>query len=364
MASALALRYLLSVPEPQNIIIFAPTWVGDLVMATGPIAAVRAAYPDAKLTLLAKPGRDKIVSGSADIDEVIVDRSGGSLRGIWRLAGELRARRFDLGLLFPNSIRVAALAFLARIPRRIGYRRDGRGLLLTDAIEYERENGKRKPVPMPLFYERILARAGIELPDTRPRLVVTESCEAQAREFAERVGISPGERLVGLNPGASYGASKLWPPAHFAALADKLHRRWRRRTIVLVGPGEEPIAAEIEQAMETPVISTASDILPLDVLKPIVRDLDLLVSTDTGTRQYAVAFDVPVAVVMGPTDPRYSGIHLEKSTVVRHDVDCGPCHLKVCPIDHKCMVGITADEVFARIEELDERVGVFDKADS
>ena len=135
--------------------------------------------------------------------------------------------------------------------------------------------------------------------------------------------------------------------------------RYGLRSIIFLGPGEEGIGDAIEKRMETPVINTAPDILPLDVLKPVVRDLKLMVSTDTGPRQYAVAFEVPVVVVMGPTDPRYSGLHLERTEVIRHDVPCGPCHLKVCPIDHRCMVGITPEEVLERVEILDRRVGIF-----
>lgn len=328
-------------------------------MATGPLAALRGAFPGARITMLIKPGRDGILQGSPDIDEIVIDRSQHSPLGLWRLARHLRVRRFDLALLLPNSLRVALLAFLAGIPRRVGYRRGARAMLLTDIVEYEREGRRRKPVPMPLFYRALCAKVGVDVHDTRPRLPVTEECERRAREHRARLGIREGEALIGLNPGASFGASKLWPPEHFARTADALHRRYGLRSLIFVGPGEEAIGDAIEQRMETPVVNTARRILPLDVLKPFVRDLKLLVSTDTGPRQYAVAFGTPVVVVMGPTDPRYSGIHLERTEVIRHDVPCGPCHLKVCPIDHRCMVGIAPEEVLAKVEELDRRLGIF-----
>ncbi len=346
--------------RPRKILVIAPSWVGDIVMATGPLAALRASAPDGEIAVLVRPGRDGIISGSGDVDEVIVDRSGKRWRGLWRLARELRARRFDLALVLPNSWRSAALAALARIPARVGYRRDGRGILLTAGVEYERdESGRRVPVPMPLFYKKLFARAGVEVADTHPRLGVTDECEREATAIRERLGIAPGEKLIGLNPGASFGASKLWPPESFARVADALFEARGLRSIIFLGPGEEAIGDAIAAHASSPVINTASEILGLDVLKPFVRDLVLLVSTDTGPRQYAVAFGVPVVVVMGPTDPRYSGIHLERSEVVRHDVPCGPCHLKVCPIDHVCMVGITPEEVLERIAALDERIGVF-----
>ncbi len=343
----------------NNILIVGPSWVGDIVMATAALAAVRRTFPDARITMLLKPGRDRILEGFEAIDEVLIDRSGHSPLGLWRLSRELRSRRFDRALLLPNSLRVAALAFLARIPRRVGYRLGGRAILLTDVVECQREGKKRKPVPMPLFYRALCAKVGVAVEDTRPRLSVSSECEERASEYRARLGISEGEALIGLNPGASFGASKLWPPEHFARAADALHARYGLRSIIFLGPGEEGIGDAIEKRMETPVINTAPDILPLDVLKPVVRDLKLMVSTDTGPRQYAVAFGVPVVVVMGPTDPRYSGIHLERTEVIRHDVPCGPCHLKVCPIDHRCMVGITPEEVLERVEALDARLSIF-----
>jgi heptosyltransferase-2 len=344
---------------PQRILIRAPNWVGDLVMATANFADLRRAYPDAHITVLLKPGRDKILEGSPDLDEIVFDRAGNSLRAMWALARELRRQAYDLTVLFPNSFRTALIAFLARVPRRAGYRRNLRSVLLTDGVKYDVENGKRVPMPMPLFYSKLCERLEVPFGDGRPRLFVSSDCEERATEVRRELGIADGEPLVGLNPGASFGASKLWPPEYFAAFGDAVTERWGLRTILFVGPGEESIGNAIAEGMKYPPINTSARPLPLDILKPFIRDLKLLVTTDTGPRQYAVAFDVPTLVVMGPTDPRYSGINLEKTEVVRHDVPCGPCHLKVCPLDHVCMRGISPEEMFTRLDELHARVGVF-----
>ena len=278
---------------------------------------------------------------------------------MWRLARELKRERFDLAILFPASFRAALISFLAGIPRRVGYSRNGRTVLLTDPVQYEREGGRRRPVPMPILFAKLCQKAGVPSGDGRPRLHVTAECEAKAKEHRKALGITEGEELVGINPGASFGSSKLWPAGHFSKLADAITDRYGLRTIVLVGPGEEPIAHEIVSRARTKPIFNPSRLVPLDVLKPFVRDLKLLVTTDTGPRHYAVAFGVPVLVIMGSTDPRHTAINLEKTDVVRHDVPCGPCHLKTCPIDHRCMVGITPEEVLSRLEGLDQRVRVF-----
>ncbi len=344
---------------PRKILIRAPNWVGDVVMATANFADVRRAFPDAEISVLLKPGREKILEGSKDFDRVILDRAGNSFLKLWMLARELRRERFDLAIIFPNSFRSAWLAWLARIPRRAGYRRNLRSLLLTDGVDYEMDGAKRLPVPMPVFYSKICEAVGVPTSDLRLRLFVTPECEERAVAHRRALGIAEGERLIGLNPGASFGASKLWPPSHFAAVGDALTERHGLRTIIFVGPGEEPIAESIAASMKHKPIYDPKRLVPLDVLKPFVRDLKLMVTTDTGPRHYAVAFGVPVVVVMGPTHPDYTSIHLERQEVVRHDVPCGPCHLKVCPIDHKCMVGIKPDEVLDRIHQLDQRLGVF-----
>lgn len=346
----------------DRILIRAPNWVGDVVMATASFADVRRAFPEAEISVLLKPGRQLILEGSTDHDRVLFDRAGNCPIRMGRLARELRSHRFDLALIFPNSFRTALVCALAGIPRRVGYRRNLRGPLLTHPVEYEREGRKRRPVPMSEFYAKLCARVGVPPGSGAPRLAVTPECEQRAEEFRRALGIAPGEPIVGLNPGASFGASKLWPSRHFAKLADSIVERYGLRSLILTGPGEEGIAREIVSLSTRPPLWDPELKLPLDVLKPVIRDLQWLVTTDTGPRHYAVAFGVPVVVVMGPTDPRYTASNLERTEVVRHDVPCGPCHLKVCPIDHRCMAGIEPEEVLERIELLRRRLGGHERA--
>jgi heptosyltransferase-2 len=328
-------------------------------MATSSFADARRAFPGARISILLKPGRERILEGSTDHDRIIHDPGGNGPGRLWALARALRKERFDMAIVLPTSFRSALVPFLAGIPRRFGYGLNGRSLLLTDVLRPEMEGARRRPVPMPIFYSRVCELAGIPAGDGRPRLSVTPACEERARAVRESLEIREGEPVIGLNPGASFGSSKLWPSEHFARLADLLTRRYGSRTMILVGPGEERIAEEIISRAETRPIYDPAVKIGLDVLKPVVRDLKLLVTTDTGPRHYAVAFGTPVVCVMGSTDPRYTALNLERTEVVRHDVPCGPCHLKTCPIDHRCMVGIGPEEVVERVEALHARVGVF-----
>ena len=329
-------------------------------MATSAFVDIRRSYPNAHIAILVKPGRDGILAGGDYYDELIVDRSPRGLGELMATARELRRRRFDLAILFSDSFRVAAMTALAGIPRRVGYRRNLRSLLLTEPLRYPGLRGVKTPEPMPARYGRILSVLGITPGDSRPVLRVTENEEARLRDRRAKLGVRDGEQLVGLNPGAAFGASKMWPPEHFARLGDAIVERFGARAVILVGPGEEPIAVAIERRMRHRPVSTANSLVPLDELKALVRDLRLLVTTDTGPRHYAVAFRVPVVVLMGPTDPRYTNINLDETELLRReDVECIACHHKVCPIDHRCMRWITPEHVLDRIDRLNEQFDVF-----
>ncbi|MCZ6794979.1 MAG: lipopolysaccharide heptosyltransferase II [Planctomycetota bacterium] len=348
-------------PAVERILVRGPNPVGDLVMATASFADIRRRFPRAHISMFLKPGRHDVVRGADTYDEILVDDSHEGRGSFLRLVRELRRRRFDLAILFTNSLRTALVVALADISARVGYAKGGQGVLLTHRAEPLRDGlrWRWKPRPMPEIYARLCEAAGVRRGDGRPRLFVTPECEGRAQERRRSLGVEDGEKLIGLVPGAGFGSSKLWPSAPFAELADLLSDRYGRRTIIFAGPGEAKIASELASMMKSRPLSTADHPLGLDLLKPFVRDLSLLVTMDTGPRHYAAAFRTPVVVIMGPTDPRWTAANLDESEIVRHDVPCGPCQLPTCPLDHRCMNEISAGEVLAHVQRLDERVGVF-----
>jgi len=339
------------VSEFERIYVRCPNWVGDVVMATPALRALAERFPGAELTVGVRASQHGLLRGLSSIGEMVAeDRSS----GLWESARALRQRRFDLAVILPNSLRTALAAWLARVPERIGYALNGRRWTLTRSIRPERQGRRRRPVPMPIYYLELVRLVGCERDDPRPELAVTAEEAERAEAVFNRWGLRDGDRLIGINPGASFGSSKLWYPERFAAVADAFSRQGRR-VVLLVGPGEEPLAREIERAAAERLINTASDVLPLDLLKPVIRRLELLVTNDTGPRHIAVAFDVPAVVLMGPTDPRYTAYCLDRTRVIRFDVPCGPCHLKRCPLDHRCMKAITPDHVLAAAGEIQAR---------
>jgi heptosyltransferase-2 len=161
--------------------------------------------------------------------------------------------------------------------------------------------------------------------------------------------------VIGLNPGAKFGSSKCWPAHHFASLADMLTKRWNCKILLFIGPGEEDLGQSIAGLSKAEIINTEPDRIDLALLKPLIKRCQLLVTNDTGPRHYAVAFDVPVVVIMGPTDPRYTDTNLEKTLVLRQPIDCSPCHEKICPRNHECMTEISPHAVLGGIETLLEK---------
>jgi heptosyltransferase-2 len=336
-----------------NILVRLPNWVGDVVMCTPTLAALRETYPRARITYLLKPYVRKIIEGLGFYDNLL-DFEAKGFFGMENLAHSLRLDDYDLALIYPNSFSSAYVAWRAGVPRRVGYATDLRRWLLTDALPFEREGKKRKPVPMVYYYDRIASHVGAELRNPKPVLVPSEEGRQRCYEFFSSRGIGEDEPLAGVSPGAKFGSTKLWLAERFAEVVTRLRDELDMRSVIFCGPGEEEICNAIAEKCEAAKpVNTADRIIALDDAKAFVERLSLMVTTDAGLRHYAVAFDVPVVVVMGPTDRRYTDANLERTTIIQKtEIDCVPCHLKKCPKGNLCMRQISADEVFEAAGEL------------
>ncbi|HEY2589260.1 MAG TPA: lipopolysaccharide heptosyltransferase II [Tepidisphaeraceae bacterium] len=345
--------------EPNKILIVQPSWVGDAVMATPMLRAVRELYPNAHIAYLMRRYVKPLYGGMPWADQIITYRTGKTRakagKGLLHLAARLRAAHFDLGILLPNSFKVALLCKMANIHRVVGYERDGRGFLLTDKLLHVKDNGKFIPSPIVKTYMGIAHYLASKNRDLKLQLFVTPSEAREARDVLAGCGLSPdidrpgahGEPpLVLLNPGAQYGAAKCWRPEYFAELADRLIDE-QNATILLSGiPKERQILETIKRCMKHAPVDLSTKGMTLGSLKGIVRRCDLMVTNDTGPRHIAAAMDVPVVTVFGPTHPEWTEIYFEKERKVAVKVFCGPCQRKVCPLDHRCMTRVTPAMVY------------------
>ena len=340
----------------KRILVRSPNWVGDIVMATPAFRCLRRCYPDAHITVLIKKYGRKVIKAAPWFDEVIEydpDGAHKGFKGHLRLLAQLRACRFDLAVCLLNSQRGAAEALLCGARERVGYDRNGRGWSLTRPVPPPRSQGQIVPVNMVDYYLELCYAAGCSEEPRDTELCVTPDGEQQAEAILERLGRDYSKPLIALNPGAGFGSSKCWGPDYFAAAANQLVEQHNCQIIILSAPSERAIAEAIEAAMKHPVMNPIDAGVDLHNLKSIVRRCRLMLTNDTGTRHYAVAFGLPVVVIMGSTSPRYTDVNLEKTIKVSVDVPCGPCQRKVCTQpEHICMTRVTPQMVVDAVNEL------------
>lgn len=340
-----------SEPDPRSILVVLPTWVGDFVMATPTLRAIRTRFARAHITFLLEPNLRDLVRGGDWMNECIEwppKRTRSPLRRAYRdLAWDLRRRRFEWAVLLPNSFRSALMARLAAARRRIGFDRDGRGWLLTDRLPVRnRRNGRFIPMPLVEYLADLAEAIGCERPGDRLELFTTPDCDESVEARLASLGIADRRPLVVISPGAKYGAAKCWLPERFAAVADRLIEVEDAAIIVTCGPGEEPIARQIGSAMRRKGFVLDTPRLSLGELKSLVQRSDLLLCNDAGPRHFAKAFDVPVVTVFGPTHPEWTATGYEAERIVRIDLACGPCQERICPLGHvECMTGVTVAAV-------------------
>jgi lipopolysaccharide heptosyltransferase II len=345
--------------SPRRILVRAPNWVGDVVMASPALRALRRAHPEAEIDVAIRRYAAPLLRGWQVVDGLVeLDPALGSgFARVRRTARLLRTGGYEAALLLTNSFGTALEARLAGIPRRLGYAGEGRRWLLTDSLPRRPKTkfGYREPEPMVESYLRAAALLGADAAaaDRRYEVALLDEDRAWVEAWAARHGLPRDRPWIGINPGAKFGSSKLWAPERFAAAADGVVRATGGTALLLGGPGEEPLLAEIAAHMREEHFDSGAEIVPLGPLRALVDRLAILLTTDTGTRAIAQACGTPDVTVMGSTHPGWTDSNLDLSRVIRHDVDCGPCHQKTCPLaEHHCMNLVTVDEVVAAAQSL------------
>jgi heptosyltransferase-2 len=329
-----------------------PNWVGDIVMATPVFECLRMNLPDARIVGVLKKGAQGILRDSPWFDG-FVDGDDKSWTGFLEMRRQLRAERPEAAVVLLNSIRSALTMRLSGVRTLYGYRREGRGMLLSGGPLPRREGGRVVAIPMVEYYLELCRWLGLRLPEhPKPRLYIGQALRRRGDALLRDCGVEPTDFLIAMNPGASFGPSKCWPAESFAQLARMCRKNLDAKIVLLFGPGEEALIQTIVDRVGKDMIDLRGRNVDLELLKPLVARCNLMITNDTGPRHYAVALDVPVVVIMGPTDPRYTDANTERTVVVRKELPCSPCHKKVCPTQHECMKAITPDEVFAATETL------------
>jgi heptosyltransferase-2 len=332
------------------------------VLSLPAIRAVRSAFPQAEIAVLARPWVADLYARESAIQRVIPYTAAPGWRG-WpsqrAFAAQLREERFDCAILLQNAFEAALLVWMAGIPRRIGYRRDGRGLLLTDAV----------PAPEPgeiprherFYYLELIRRAGLI-----ERFPTCESVRLEGSEAARAAGCrrfrEAGVALpvVGVSPGAAYGGAKRWPAERFAEAAVQVART-RGASIAVFGSSAERPLCDAATAAARAAGAAAHNFAggtSLSAFLEMAAACRVFLTNDSGAMHIASAAGAPTVAVFGATDDVATGPTGPLARVVREPVACSPCLLRECPIDHRCMTGVTAGRVAREAGELWEASAV------
>jgi heptosyltransferase-2 len=336
----------------MKLLIRATNWVGDAILALPALRAVRTKFPDAHLAIVARPYVADLYRGQNICDELIPYDSNGLHRS-WQsreaLAKELRAKNFDVALLLQNAFDAAWLAWRSRVPRRIGYARDGRSLLLTEAVPVPRPG--ETPSHEKFYYLELLRRIGWlrDLPDDpHIALHVSDAARHRAMQTFVEAGARPHARRIAVGAGASYGSAKCWPPDRFAKALNEFLAD-RDMDVILFGtPGESAVSDAIATSLRRPPINLTGKTSIAD-LPGFLSQCHLFLGNDSGAMHVAAAVGLPIVVIFGPTDPNGTAPVTPRATIVQQKPYCSPCFLRRCPTDHRCMTAITPEMVHAAL---------------
>ena len=342
--------------DPITMLVSAPNWLGDAVMALPAIADVRRHFRNGRLVIAARPAVADLFRLVPGVDEIVPL----TWKGRWWNRSALRADAVALGsigadaaILLPNSFAAAWLVRRAAVPERWGYATDMRRRLLSRAI-----HRPRRSMHQGAYYQHLTSELGIPAGPLQPAIVVAEHAVDAARRLLLERGWDGERPFAVFAPGAAYGTAKRWIPSHVAMLATELVRT-RGMTCVLVGSNADRSTSAVVLA-STPADARARIIdvagsTTLEVLAGVVSLAHVCVSNDSGAMHVAAAIGTPVVAVFGPTRehetaplPCAGG----RTEVLTHAVWCRPCMLRECPIDHRCMTGITPARVFLAVDTL------------
>jgi heptosyltransferase-2 len=336
----------------KRLLIRSTNWIGDAVMTSPAVRAVRSNFPDVRISMLAKPWVAPIFAHSPHVDDIIIYEAGGrhtGVNGTIRLARELRRYRFDAAILLQNAIEAALIAFMAGIPARIGFDTDARKLLLTHPVPCTKAI---KSIHQTGYYLKMLEGAGLVAGSQALELRVGVQDRQQAERTLSAGGITPGRRVIGLNPSATFGPAKQWFPERFAALGDRLAKSHDAAILIFGGPSDRKLGRSIVKMMKSPAVDLSGR-TSLGEAMALIDRCDAFVTNDSGLMHVAAALSTPLVAIFGSTNSTTTSPYSDTSRIVRVPIECSPCMQPVCPLGHmNCMQRVTVEMVAGAVEDL------------
>jgi lipopolysaccharide heptosyltransferase II len=336
----------------KRLLIRSTNWIGDAVMTTPAVRAIRKGFPNAHISLLAKPWVAPVFENSEHIDRLLTydgERRHKGFFGKFRLARDLKKYYFDAAILLQNAFEAALISFLAGIRLRIGYDTDARRLLLTHAVPCTNEIRTKHQTE---YYLNILRGIGIDNDNRDLYLKLNQRDRSRAEKILLQKHLSLDDKIIGINPGATYGPAKQWPADRYARLADRMLSFPGVRIIIFGGPGDKALGQKISGKMRHQPVDLSGK-TSLGEAMALIERCDLFITNDSGLMHVAAALDIPLVAVFGSTNPVATGPIGRNSHVVQAAIPCSPCLNSDCPEGHlKCMDQIDVDRVFDVVKEM------------
>lgn len=339
----------------MKIVVRGTNWIGDAVMTIPALRELRRIFPAARISLHTRAWAEGIFRDADFLDEILTfDKRKSKVKDAFAQAAALKKGEFDLAVLFPNSFESALVAKLAKIPRRFGYAKDGRSFLLTDAVKIPAWKNERHEV---FYYLNLVAEIEKAFFKTetalrtapQTELKVSAARRADARQILEKAGADLSKKTIALGVGSTNSRAKRWPAESYAKLNDLLQNEFDANVILIGAKDETDVSEEVfAKSEKKPIILTGKTSLAEAVA--VLSEIDLLVANDMGLAHIAPAVGTKTLVIFGPTNEKTT--QPVGSEIIRRKVECAPCMLRDCPIDHRCMTRISPAEVFARAKDI------------
>ena len=315
-------------------------------MSLPALRALRERYPQAHIAILAKPWVGDLYGREPFCNELI-PYTPKTLGEKWAFGRDLAARKFDMAILLQNAFEAAAIAYAARIPERIGYARDGRGFLLTKAIQVPEKKEHER-----FYYLELLYRAGIidRIPESEA-IRLDGAAAAKAAGLERFRALAMGETIIGVSPGAAYGSAKRWLPERFAEAANRVANELDAQVAIFGSAAERDVCEQVKNGVRVPVHNFAGETTLGEYIE-LAAACTAYLTNDSGPMHIASALGLPTVAVFGATDHVTTGPTGPLARVVRENVECSPCLKRECPIDHRCMTRVSAERVAKTALEL------------
>jgi len=342
-----------------KILVRSQNWIGDVVIATASLRCIRRSFPEASISVVAKPWVIPILAHNPHIDEIIEYDGKGihqGIPGLLRLSRYLQTRRFEGAILLQRAFEAALIAFLAHIPQRMGYMTDARGFLLTHKAKAAKEEFNIPRLEHDLM---LLEGFGLNVGKKELLLPIGKEQKRRVERRLRELCIEMDESLVGFSPGAVGSVLKRWYPERFAELAVRIREAYPGRVLLFGGPDEQELGEEICRMAANPGVVNLAGHTSLEEAIAMIGLCGMFVTNDSGLMHVAAALDVPLVCIFGPTDPGRTAPWSQRYVLVRDEgVDCYGCKMRKCEQGHKCMDRITVERAYQGVQVAVDRYGM------